>query len=188
MDDPFQIAERCDISLKKARKLAKAFSLRTGKKDERAAKMRLKLCRDEQLTVCQLMALLNEASLFRKLGKYENRALAQTYVLGNVRAGAAPLNVIKHIDGAAAGHRESVEIIMRWLKSVIPPWPIRYHWIAIRLLMNRWPYVRSGDTWQIEKALRHIRAHPEFAGWSSKRPVGTWNPVFYHRPKLLFDL
>lgn len=186
--DAFEIAERCDISLKKTRKLAKALSLRTGRKDERSAKMRLKLCRNLQLSVWELMTLLNEGSLFRKLGQYENRARAQTYALGNVRAGAPPDDVTRHIEGAAAGHRESVEIIMRWLKSVIPSWPVRYHWIAVRLLINRWPYVRSRDTWQIEKALRNIRAHPEFAGWSGKRPVGTWNPMFYHRPKLLFDL
>ena len=186
--DAFEIAERCDISLKKTRKLAKAFSLRTGRKDERAAKMRLKLCRDEQLSVWQLMALLNEGSLFRKLGKYESRALAQTYVLGNVRAGVAPVAVRKHIEGAASAHRERVDAIMRWLKTVLPPSPVSYHWIAVRLLFDRWPNIHSRDTWLVNETLKRVRVRPEFEGWSSKRPVGAWNPVFYHRPKLLFDL
>lgn len=186
--DAFEIAERCDISLKKARNVAKALSLRTGRKDERSAKMRLKLCRNRQLSVWELMALLNEASLFRKLGKYENQALAQTYALGNVRAGVPPVDVRKHIEGAALGHRESVGVLMRWLKSVLPPAPVSYHWIAVRLLFDRWPELRSRDTWLVNEALKHVRARPEFEGWWSKRSVGSYNPVFYHRPKLLFDL
>lgn len=186
--DAFKIAEGCDISLKKARKVAKALSLRTGRKDERAAKMRLKLSRNLQLSVAELLMLLNESALFRKLGKYENRAFAQTYALGNVRAGVAPMNVIKHIEAAAAGNRESVEIVMRWLKGVLPPWPVSYHWIAVRLLFDKWPDIRSRHTWRIDQALKNIRAHPGFEGWSGKRPVGSYNPMFYHRPKLVFDL
>jgi len=150
--------------------------------------MRLKLCRDQQLSVWELLTLLNEASLFRKLGKYESRALAQTYALGNVRAGVAPVEVKKHIEGAALGHRESVEVIMRWLKSVLLPWPVSYHWIAVRLLFDQWPKLRSRDTWLVNEAMKHVRARPGFAGWSSKRSVGGYNRVFYHRPKLLFDL
>jgi hypothetical protein len=122
------------------------------------------------------------------LGKYEGLALAQTYALGNVRAGVAPVDVRNHIEGAALGDRESVEVIMRWLKSVLPPSPVSYHWIAVRLLFDRWPKLRSRDTWLVNEALKHVRARPEFEGWSSKRPVGSYNPVFYHRPKLLFDL
>lgn len=186
--DAFEIAERCDISLKKARNVAKVLSLRTGRKDERAAKMRLTLCRNQQLSVFQLLALLNEAALFRKLGKYESRALAQTYALGNARAGVAPVDVKKHLEGAAAGLPESVEVIMRWLKNILPPWPVRYHWIAVRLLFDEWPNIRSRHTWRIDQALKNVRAHPGFEGWSSKAPVGSQNPMFYHRRKLLFDL
>jgi len=186
--DAFEIAERSDISLKKARNVAKVLSLRTGRKDERAAKMRLKLCRDLQLSVRDLFALLNEGALFRKLGKYEDRARAQTFALGNVRAGVAHAEVTKHIEGAAIGIPESVEVIMRWLKNVLPPWPVRYHWIAVRLLFDEWPYVRSHHTWRVNEALKNVRAHPRFEGWSGKRPVGSYNVMFYHRPKLLFDL
>lgn len=186
--DAFEIAERCDIRLKKARKVAKALSLRTGRKDERAAKMRLKLSRNLQLSVYELFALLNEGALFRKLGKYEDRALAQTYALGYVRAGVAPLDVTKHIEGAAAGVPESVEVIVRWLKSVLPPWPVRYHWIAVRLIFDKWPDIRSRHTWRVDQALKNVRAHPKFQGWSGKRPVGSYNVMFYHRPKMIFDL
>lgn len=186
--DAFEIAESCDIRLKKARKVAKAFSLRTGRKDERAAKMRLHLSRNLQLPVRQLLTLLNEGALFRQLGKYQDRALAQTFALGNVRAGVAPIEVAKHIEGAAAGLPESVDVVMRWLKSVLPPWPVRYHWIAVRLLFRKWPDIRSRDTWQIDQALKNVCAHPKFEGWSSKRPVGSHNVMFYHRPKLIFDL
>jgi hypothetical protein len=122
------------------------------------------------------------------LGRYEDRARAQTYALGYVTAGVAPLEVRKHIESAASGHHESVDVIMRWLKNVLPPWPVRYHWIAVRLLFDRWPNLRSRDTLLVNEALKHVRARPEFEGWSSKRPVGSYNPVFYHRPKLLFDL
>lgn len=186
--DALELAERCDISLKKARRVAKALSLRTGRKDERAAKMRLKLCRNLQLSVAELLALLNEGSLFRKLGKYERHALAQTYALGNVRAGVAPIEVTKHIEEAAAGIPESVGVLLRWLKSVLPPVPVSYHWIAVRLLFEKWPGLHSRDTWRVHKALENVRARPEFEGWSSKMPVGSYKPVFYHRPKMLFDL
>lgn len=188
MKDAFEIAEGCDISLKKARKVAKAFSLRTGRKDERSAKMRLKLSRNLQLSVRQLLTLLNEGALFRKLGKYEDRARAQTFALGNVRAGVAPLEVIQHIEGAAAGLPESVNVIMRWLKSVLPPWPVPSHWIAVRLLIDRWPNLRNRDYCHVHQALENVRAHPEFKEWSGKKPVGSQNPMFYHQPKLLFDL
>lgn len=186
--DAFEIAEGCDISLKKARKVAKAFSLRTGRKDERAAKMRLKLSRNLQLSVAELFALLNEGALFRKLGKYENRARAQTFALGYVRAGVASVDVTKHIEGAAVGLPESVEVIMRWLKSVLPPWPVRYHWIAVRLLFDKWPDIRSRHTWRVDQALKNVRGHAGFEGWSGKRPVGSHNVMFYHRAKLTFDL
>lgn len=186
--DAFEIAERCDISRKKAREVAKALSLRTRRKDERAAVMRLILCRDQQLSVKQLLMLLHDGALFRKLGKYEDCARKQVYALGHVRAGAAPLDVVRQIDAAATGNRESVEIIMRWLKSVIPPWPVRSHWIAVRLLIDRWPNLRNSDYYHVHQALENVRAHPAFEGWSGKRPVGAQNPMFYHRPKLLFDL
>lgn len=186
--DAFDIAERCDISVKKARKVAKAFSLPTGRRDERSADMRDKLCRNQQLSVKQLLTLLNDWALFRKLGKYENRARAQIFELGNVRADAAPCDVTNHIEAAATGNRESVEIIMRWLKSKIPPWPVRSHWIAVRLLIKRWPNLRNRDYYLVHLALEKVRAHPDFKGWSGKRPVGSQNPMFYHRPQLLFDL
>lgn len=186
--DAYDIAEDFGISLKKAQKIARAVSLQIGRKHGLAAKMRVKLSKDEQLSVMDLLALLNDGALFRKFGKFENRARAQTYALGYVRASAAPVDVTRHIADAAAGHPESVVVVLRWLKSVIPRWPVRFHWIAIRLLINRWPYVSSRDTLEIEKALRNVRAHPEFTGWFGKRPVGRWNPMFYHQPKLVFDL
>lgn len=191
--DAFEIAEGCDISLKKARQVAKYVSVRTGRKDERAAKMRLKLSRNIPLSLFELLTLLHEGALFRKLGKYEGRARAQIFALGNVRAGVAPMDVKKHIEGAALGVSENVELFMRWLKSVLPPWPVSYHWIAVRLLIEQWPNVRSRHTWRVDRALRNVREHPEFAGWAGKKPVGPYNPMFYHRPPgapkvLLYDL
>lgn len=184
--DAFEIAERCNMRLKKAREVAKVLSLPTGKKDERPAKMRLKLCRGQQLTARELLILLNDSALFRKLGKYESLALTQVVALGNVRA--APMEVTKNIDAAAMGNSGSVETIMHWLKSVIPPEPVRYHWIAVRLLFDQWPNVQSRDFGKVDRALRNVRTHPQFQGWSSKRPVGEHNPMFYHRPKWSFDL
>lgn len=186
--DAFEIAERFEISLEKARKIAKAVSVRTGRKDERAGAMRLKLSRDLQLSVAQLLTLLNDGSLYHKLGKYEDRARGQTFALGNVRAGIAPPDVTKQIRAAATGERESVQIIMRWLKSVLPPWPVRYHWVAVRLLCARLPQTDGRDLLEVCRALDNVRARADFSGWSSKMPAGPYNPVFYHRPKLVFDL
>lgn len=183
----YQIAKRFNLSLTKSKKIAKAMSV-PKPKDRRTAEMRLNLSRGLHLSARNLLALLMEPGLIKKLGDYENIAREQLNDLGDVAAEAAPTQVTQHIASAAAGDRDSVEIVMGWLKRTLPAKPVRFHWIAVRLLIDRWPDLRTGDFGRVNLALKNVRAHPDFDEWWNFEPIGSHWPVVYRRPRLQFDL
>ncbi len=132
--------------------------------------------------------MLKEPSLRRHLRKYDDLVYQQLYALGNVQAGAAPIEVYAHIHEAAAGDPKSVEILMGWLKNVLPTTRVRSQWIAVRLLFDQWPDVRSADFYRVNLALKNVRARPEFDGWWDFEPIGSQWPAVYWRPRVFYDL
>lgn len=184
----YEIAERFDIRLPKAKKIAKALSLPTAKKDARISAIRLRLSRGCQLSTRELLILLKEPGLRRHLGKYDDLVYQQIYALGNVQASAAPIDVYAHIHDAAAGDPNSVEIIMGWLKGALPTTRVRFQWIAVRLLIEQWPNLHSGDFYRVNLALKNVRARPEFDGWWDFEPIGSQWPTVYWRPRQFYDL
>lgn len=181
-------AAKYHVSRKLITKMIKSGDFKRQGKSDVAAYIRARLLSDEQLSVRQLLALIHSPQLFRELGKFSESARDQVVELGSVKAAAAPNNVADHLRGAADGNVESVEVVMRWLKGILPQWPVRHHWVACRLLTGSWPNLRRTHFTCAFMALKNVRAHPGFDGWSSPRHVGTQNPTCYHRPRPPFDL
>lgn len=182
----YEIAERFDLSLSKSKKIAKALSLPVTTKDARIAAIRLHLSRGCQLSTKQLLLLIKEPALRPKLGKYDSLVYPQMYALGNVPASTAPIQVTAYIAGAASGDPESVKIIVDWLKQILPSAPVRYQWIAVRLLIGQWPMLGHADFRRINLVMKNVRNHPEFFYWWDFEPIGTGWSTVYRRPR--FDL
>jgi hypothetical protein len=186
--DAYELAERFELSLTKAKKIAKAWPVPATKRDPRISAMRLELSRGKQLSARQLLILLKEPGLRRHLGKYDDLVFQQIHALGNVQASAAPIEVYAHVRDAASGDRESVEIVMEWLKGVLPTKRVRSQWITVRLLIDQWPMLRNADFYRAHMALKNVRAHPAFDGWWDFEPIGSQWPTVYWRPRVFYDL
>jgi hypothetical protein len=187
----YEIAEKFAISVAKLRKMERDGCLRVdGEDSETAAALRHYLARNQQMTVAQIMSLLDSPALYIELGKWADRARTQVAALGDVKATAAPRDVTAYIDDAARGDSEAVEILMRWLHGVLPAKPVPHSWIAARLLINLPENLRASFIKRIPIALLNVRKQPEFAGWWTLAPTGAKdrNQTFYQKAKIALDL
>jgi hypothetical protein len=180
----FEISEQFSISVAKLRKMEKAGCLRVdSEENEAAASLRHYLARNQQMTVGQLMTLIESPSLYIELGKWSDRARTQVAALGDVKADAAPLDVTAYIDDAARGDPEALDVLTRWLQSVLPARPVGHAWVAVRLLIGLPENLRAYNVKKIPMALLNVRKLPDFAGWFIVEKIGTRTQTFYMRAK-----
>ncbi|MBA4161661.1 MAG: hypothetical protein C0515_06220 [Novosphingobium sp.] len=133
--------------------------------------------------------LLEEPSLLLDLGRYANKAEEQLSEVGDVKGEAAPREVAAYCWGAATGKEpESVEILVEWLRLMIPAHPVSHYYVALRLLWGIPANIRHYEVPRIPLALLQCRKHPDFAGWWHKVENKSRIQTFYQRPEKLFDL
>lgn len=181
----FDFCERFHISLAKARKMDKMGVLRLDENtNEHAAEIHHWLSRGQKLTAAQLCALVEEPSLLLDLGRYAGRAEQQIDALGNVKSQAAPKTVSAFVTDAAKNDAEAVDVLVGWLRDIIPSKPVGHSYIAVRLLLGLAPNIRHYDVPRIPRALLNCRQRPDFEKWWRVDRQKSRNVTLYQRPKL----
>lgn len=170
----FDIQRKTNISLKNLRKLKK-LKIDFGHLDSEpdmymhAAKIRYILMRKSQLSVDQLLQLIEDPAIYGELKKYAAVGAAQVAQLGDFKAEAAGSHVTAEIDDAAAGDAQAALALARWLQGILPMYPVSHHWVAVRLLYPLNKFLREQSASRISLALMHMRKIEDF------RPY--WNSV-----------
>lgn len=190
MANIFEISEETGISLAKLRRMDKKGFLRLDTvENEVVTQLRHYLARNQQMSVKQLMWLIENPSAIIDLGGKAPRARAQLAALGDIEP--APSTVTAYIGDAARKDAEAVEILSQWLREVLPAKPVSHAWISVRLLLGT-PVggnLRASNISLIPLALMNVRRQASFAGWFEIVPAGeTRTTTFYSRPKNLLDL
>jgi len=186
-----EIQRRTGISLAKLRKLEK-LQIDFGKIDppeeNPADAIRFHLMRNQQMTAAQLLALLDAPDMVDDLGRYKERALAQVASIGDVAADAAPRDVTAAIRDAGKGDDDAALVVAQWLLSILPPYPVSHHWVAVRLLLPLNEFQRAQAMPMISLALLNVRKLPEFAAaWQSVKRDKK-NKIEYFRPEAKKEL
>lgn len=164
--DIYQISDKFNVSAAKLRKLDKAGLLRTNPENSIATEIRYYLGKGKQLTVKQLVALLDNPALLFDLGNRAHQAEMQLRSLGRCQDEKAPLEIVAEIDQAARGDLNVVAKILPWLKEIIPATgTVGHHYIAVRLVLGSLPGLREYNAARISPALLNCRRHPNFSGW-----------------------
>jgi len=187
----FEVCEKYQISLAKARKMEKGGVLRLDENTpEKVQEIRHLLMRGQPLSAAHLVELLDNAGWTLDLGRYADKAQSMLDELGDARAEKAPESVAMYIPDASSNVPEAVEILMRWAMKIIPAHPVRHNYLATRLLLGDSPLDRPADAPRIGRAIHYIRKRPEFADyWHTIPTSGNRNAAIYqHKPKKMLDL
>lgn len=186
----FDFCEQFHISHAKAKKMNKAGVLRLDENTrEEITEIRHILSRGQPLTAAHLVELVDSPGALLDLGRYASRAQAELDGLGNVRAEIAPKIVAANITDAAKNDPEAVDVLLAWLRGVIPAKPVGHAYLAVRLLLGLAPNIRQYDVPRIPRALLNCRLHESFAGWFRVEKVKSRNVTIYQRPaKIVLDL
>ncbi|TXH82289.1 MAG: hypothetical protein E6Q77_06575 [Rhizobium sp.] len=179
----YEVASAFKISVSKLRKLDKAGLMRLDKAHPLTDSMRFYLGKGKPLTVAQLVALVEDATIIEQLGDKAGVALAQVAMLG--APSAAPFEVVAEIDQAARGDNDAICRVLPWLKSTIltaqsqgQP-TIGHHYLAVRLVLGSPASLREYNMARIARALLNCRRHPGFEGWWRVRPQGAGTVTQY---------
>lgn len=183
-----EISDKSGIAVRSLRKLETMGVLRCDPPNEILDSMIYMLGRGQQLTVMQLVTLVEKPEMLLDLGKHAARASAQLDALGEVEP--APRHIVAEIDDAASGKEAAAMVLAIWLQQIIPENDtVGHHYLAVRLLLGAPENMRKYIYARIPKALLNVRALDRFAGWSSSVSRGGKGSKMtrYHRPKS-FDL
>jgi hypothetical protein len=185
----FEVCERFNLSLLKARKMDKAGVLRLDENTpEIITEIRHWLSRGQPLTAAHLTELIDNPGSLLDLGKYSDRAEILIATLGPVKREAAPLKVAAYITDAAKNDPDAVQIIVDWIKSILPASPVSHNYIAVRLLLGLDPLDRPADIPRVPRVLLNCRKHPDFAGYWRTEQNKSRSVTIYQKPKKGFDL
>jgi len=132
----YEFTEQFRISLRKARRMEKMGVLcLDSSESEHGAEIRRQLSRGRPLTTSHFLRIIEEPPILRQLGRHRSKAESHMAALGNVGDEAAPREVAAHITDAARGDRDSIIVLVDWLKATVPTEPVTHHW-AIRYLFG----------------------------------------------------
>jgi hypothetical protein len=172
------------ISLAKARRMDKRGWLRISGETTAVDEIRMALKRGQKLTVAQLCELIESPAGILELGKYAAKAEEQLAALKDPASQAAPLAVSSYILEAFQNQSQAVEIIARWLATIIPAEPVGHAYVATRLLLGVPANIRHYDVPHVHRVLMHCRAHPSMAGLWRTEKNKTRNVTIYQRSGL----
>lgn len=174
------------ISLAKARRMEKRGWLRIDANATPVDEIRIALKRGQRLTVAQLVELIENPAGLLELGKHAGKAEEQLHALGDPKSQVAPKEVAANILEAFQNQSEAVEIIAKWVRSIIPTHPVGHAFVAVRLLLGVPENIRKYDVAHMQRALMNCRQHPALAGlWRTEREK-TRNVTVYQ--KIALDL
>lgn len=172
------------ISLAKARRMEKRGWLRIDSNTTPVDEIRMALKRGQKLTVAQLVELIESPAGILELGKYASKAEEQLTALKDPRGQVAPKEVAANILEAFQNQGPAVDIVARWLASIIPAAPVGHAYLATRLLLGVPENIRKYDVPHMQRVLMNCRAHPSMAGLWSTVSSGARNVTIYQKKKL----
>lgn len=182
----FEFAEEFRLSLAKARKIKKRFPQIFNETDSSFDPLRATLAKGNRLTAPQLIELIENRSGLLEMGKYTAAAQRELAALGDPVAQAAPKEVVANLMEAARNEPEAVQILVDWLRSIVPAKPVSHAFIATRLLLGIPETIRQYEAPRIPRALLNARQHPDFAGWWHVEKQVSRNQTVYQKKG--FDL
>src|SRR4051812_16061776 len=115
-----EFSEEFHISLAKVRKIKKRYPQLFNETDSVCDIIRATVANGDRLTAMQLLELIENPSYLLELGKYAGQAQLALAALGDPKGQVAPNEVAANIMEAAKGEAEAVQILVDWLRSVIP--------------------------------------------------------------------
>jgi hypothetical protein len=183
----FRLSFQSGIPLRKLRLLDKLGALRVDPNPEFIDGLIFHMRGNRNLTVAQLLALIDDPAALDDLGaarpRYASRAREQLAALGDIVPQAAPREVTAAIQGASRGDDDESLIIATWLKSVLPVEPVSHAWITVRLLFPLNAFMREQTAPLISPALLNMRKLPEFAGYWQSEKIGARSTIKYFRTR-----
>lgn len=182
----FEFCERYHISLAKGRKIAKENPHWFNASGSPFDTIRATIANGDTLTALHLLDLIENPGGLLELGKYASKAEQALAALGNPQTQVAPKGVVAYLMEAAKGEAEAVQILVDWLRVIIPASPVNHAYIATRLLLGIPATIRESEASRIPRALLNARQHPDFAGyWHVEKGVSRNKTVYQKKG---FDL
>lgn len=182
----FEFSEEFRLSLVKTRAIKKRYPQIFDDNDSAVDAMRSYLAKGVGITTTQLVDLIENPSWLLSLGRYAEKAEQALAALGDPQGQVAPKEVVANIMEAAKGEPEAVQILVDWLRSIIPASPVNHAFIATRLLLGIPATIRNSEASRIPRALLNARQHPDFANfWHLEKGVSRNKTVYQKKG---FDL
>lgn len=179
----YDLATKLGCSVEKARRIARATGQQLDRIDEPTSRIIFHLSRREPLTLREQMSLLEKPSLISTLRQpYQGEVRRQLAKLGDWKATAAPKEIAELLGPAAGGDPTSVTTIVAWLRQVVPPYAVSWHWVGVRLLSNVPSNHRKSYFYKAWLAFENCRLHPLFVEWCRKDASDYRNPIRIKRP------
>lgn len=175
-----EISLKAHIPIKALKRLVDMKLLKVDPEPDISAALRFHLRGGAQLSVPQLLALIDEPDVIETLGRFTERARAQIAALGDFSASSAPPEVTAYIMEAGQGDDAAARTIALWAKSVLPTREVRHAWLAVRLLAPLPPHLRKQCGKLVTLALAYARKQPEFEGYWRNVTVGKTKTIAYH--------
>jgi hypothetical protein len=161
----FEFSEKYKLSLAKVRTIKKDYPQIFTDADSRFDPARSRLAKGNRLTAMQLVELIENPGGLLELGKYAGIAERELATLGNPQGQVAPKEVVANIMEAAKDETEAVQIMVDWLRSIIPSDPVEHSFIATRLILGVPATIRRYEAPRIPRALLNARKHEGLQGW-----------------------
>lgn len=183
----FEFCESYHISLAKGRRIAKENPQWFDATGSAFDTIRATIANGDRLTALQLIDLIENPAGLLELGKYADKADDALAALGNPKGQVAPKEVVANIMEAAKGEPEAVQILVDWLRSIIPEThAVEHAFIATRLILGVPISLRKSEAPRIPRALLNARNHPDFADyWHVEKGVSRNKTVYQKKG---FDL
>jgi hypothetical protein len=182
----FEINEKYQISLGKLKRLVRDGLLVCDEGDGHplAPAMRANLMRNQDLSVEQLLLLIENPKIFAELKNRQSQARKQIAALGDYAQEAMPLALVSSVLKAAAGDAKGQAVMVAWVKSVLPGFPVPYAYLGVRAAIGILPIGRHDFLGKFAQALMNVRKDSEFAGWFRTDQIGSRKKTFYYNPGL----
>lgn len=184
-----EYCRRYKISVKKARQQFRDGVLRL--EDEKLSSkeiyaIELAFKRGNPISVQSLCYLLGHKGEIVELGRWADDARDLLEALGDVTGEAAPPRVAATISEAARNQDEALAILVPWILSILPDYPVTHSYIASRLVMGLPENQRAFNFPRLARAMNNCRAHADFSAFWQIKSEKSRNVTYYQKKG--FDL
>jgi len=188
--DIYQIGRRTRISLKSLRKLEALNVLKLDEAEGPLSELLFHMRGNQTFSLPMLLQMIADPDLIEDISyanqTYGRRARDQIAALGDLSQGLPGKPVTAAIDGTAKGDPIAAQMIADWLRDVLPAEPVKYPWIAVRLMLPLNDFLREKAMPIVPLALMHMRKLEAFRPyWESIENKSGRKEIRYFQPKTL---